>query len=366
VRSAPTNAVPRPDPTVTSTIVPFGGWRAAIGNISDLVTAHLRSPNQTDLLALNASGFVFAIDAASGVVLWTARSKPESRPALTRPAVLIVPTQSRLDNVVVLRGNNVTEIDGATGRELWRTALPAPASSGTLISDRGGASLIAIIDASRQQVFTINDASRTLTAQLKLPARLVGAPLAVSAPNQTVLALGYESGDLEIRDLSGALLRSANVGSPATTPPLFVRGRNGDLILLGTQAGLTALGASDLRALGRVAIPNDSPRGTLAAQDLDGDGAAEVIMATERGHLVAVNATDGKIIWDVPANDFGASLSFADLNGDRVLDVFISGDRKSTMAVSGNDGSILWKDMPASSFATNHAATSAIHDLVVI
>src|SRR5436190_8360493 len=88
-----------------------GGWRAAIGNITDLVTARLRGADRTDVVAVNAAGSVFAIDAATGVALWSFRSKPDNERSLARTSVLVVPNRLRLENVVVLQGTRVVEID---------------------------------------------------------------------------------------------------------------------------------------------------------------------------------------------------------------------------------------------------------------
>jgi outer membrane protein assembly factor BamB len=343
--------------------LPGGGWRAALGNINDLVTAHLRAADRSDLVALNAAGSVFAIDAPSGVPLWSVRLAAENERTAARSSVLVVPGKLRLDNVVVLQGSQAVELEGSTGRELWRAALPIPAAAATRLNDRSG-SLLVIIDESYRRMLMIDEATGGIKGQLTLPARLIGPPVSMNDGSGIVLA--YQSGDIEIRDSSAAVVRSANVGSTVTTPPLVVRGQTADLILLGTRAGLSALNAGDLRALGRVTIPDDAPRGKLVAQDLNSDGVAEVILATERGHLIAVNATNGKIVWDAPVQDHGDSLAFADVDGDRVLDVFVSGERKSPMALSGRDGSVIWKDDDNSTLATNHATAAGARDLVAI
>jgi len=363
--AAPRRAPQEVDAIPANPPVGSGGWRAAIVNISGLFTAHLRTPGRTDLVALNANGSLSAIDAASGVVLWNARPKPDDSRLTQHASVLIVPKVGRLDNLVLLRGTSVSEIEGATGRELWGIELPYNLSAGVPVRSGTGSGLI-IIDESRQRLFIVSEANGKVAGELRLPGRIIGAPVSANDQNRGAFALAYESGDVELRDAGGAVIRSVNVGSTATTAPLFVRGRTGDLILLGTRAGLTAIKGSDLRALGRVAITNDAPRGTLLAQDLDGDGVPEVLMTTERGHLMAINAGDGKIIWDVPANDYGDSLSFADLNGDQILDVFVSGDRKSAMALSGRDGTVIWKDSEPSKSATNHAAPFGSRDLVAV
>jgi outer membrane protein assembly factor BamB len=263
---------------------------------------------------MSADGVVSALDATTGVALWSSRvaAQPNVPDAGPNGRILIAADRSGLGNIVILRGALVFLIEGRSGRELARSTLPAPAAAGAIISDQTGSHLV-VIDNTRQRLFVLSTIGENITTPLKLPARVIGPPVVFSDQGKAVFALAYDSGDIEIRDATGAVSPAANVNSFATTGPLFVRGRRGDLILVGTREGLTALTA-DLRPLGRMAIPNDAPRGTLAAQDLDGDGVAEIIMTTERRHLIAVSSTDGKILWDVLANDYGENLAFADIN----------------------------------------------------
>ena len=370
VKPAATALGVRPTPVKSenapNAIATGGGWRAAVGNISFAVAAHLRSPDRIDVVVINAAGVVSALDAASGVALWSSRIQTEANPREITPrsTILVVQDRSRLDNVVILAGTVVVKIEGRTGRESWRTTIPGAAGSGAVVGDRNGSQLV-IIDNSRQRLFIVSDTNGSLTSQLKLPARAIGAPYAIDNQGKAAFAVAYDTGDLEIRDAAGVVTQPANVNSSATTPPLFVRGRSGDLILLGTRDGLTALTA-DLRPLGRMSIPGDAPRGTLMAQDLDGDGVAEIIMTTERRHLVAVNSTDGKVVWDVSAADYGDTLAFADINGDQVLDVFTEARQRLAIALSGRDGTVIWKDDEAPALATNHVTVSEAHGLIAV
>src|SRR5207237_9944039 len=141
--------------------------------------------------------------------------------------------------------------------------------------------------------------------------------------DQNSFILAYDTGRIEIRDGAGAVIRSGDAGSAATTAPLLIRSATGNLVLVGTRDGLTALTANDLHPIGRVAIRDEAPRGILMAQYLDGDGNIEVIMTTMRCHVVAVTARDGRIVWDVAADADAGSLAFADVNNDHVVDVFI-------------------------------------------
>jgi len=188
----------------------------------------------------------------------------------------------------------------------------------------------------------------------------VGAPVAMFAQGAARVMFAYDSGQVEIRAASGAVVRSGDAGSAATTAPLYISGRRGDLILVGTRGGLTALTADELRPLGSFAMKDDAPRGILTAQDLDADGLPEVIMTTDHGRVAAVNATDGKPLWEAsvgnaPAGNETDTVAFADVNGDQVLDVVMAGGQTFALALSGRDGSVVWKDSEPPTSVANHA-----------
>jgi outer membrane protein assembly factor BamB len=353
---------------VTATpIVARGGWRAAVGDIAHPVLAHLRSPGKLDLVGINSEGVIFALDATSGIALWsTGRRLPNSRRAGSGlSTVLLLRSRAGLDNVLVLSGVNVVAIEGTSGRELWRTTLPTAAASGTVINDHRSAEIL-LIDNSLQRLIALDASNGNLGTQIRLPHRVVGGPVSLFGPGTGRVVLAYDTGQIEIRDGAGAVVRSGNAGSPATTPPLFVRGRRGDFILVGTRSGLTALTAEELNPLGMVASQGDPPRGKLAAQDLDGDGSAEVIMSTNSGRVVAVSAADGKIVWEATVGDDGQSVAFADVNADGVLDVVLAGGQIFALALSGRDGSVVWKDTEPSALVANHSNAVAPRSILAM
>jgi len=200
--------------------------------------------------------------------------------------------------------------------------------------------------------------------QLNLPGRVIGAPVALLDQNSFILA--YDTGRIEIRDSGGAVIRSGDAGSAATTAPIFIRRATGNLVLVGTRYGLTALTANDLHPIGRVAIRDEAPSGRLMAQDLDGDGNIEVIMTTMRGHVVAVTARDGRIVWDVAADANAGSLAFADVNNDHVVDVFLTSSQGFAVVLSGRDGSMIWKDPTVAAPIANHANVGAARSVLAI
>ena len=372
-RPGPTQKTPPSDNSsrtkvAVSPIVPRGGWRAAVGDITHPVLAHLRSPEKFDLVGINSDGVVFALDSASGIAWWSTGRKTQTgnstRVVPGSSALLLLRSRSGLDNVVVWSGATVTAIEGATGRELWRATLPAPTSSGTVVSDNRSSEIF-LIDNSLQRAMILDANDGNLLTQIRLPHRVVGAPVTLVGRGDGRVALAYDSGHVEIRDLAGAVVRSGDAGSPATTAPLLIRGRRGDLILVGTRGGLTALTA-DLSALGMVAIKGDAPRGTLAAADLDGDGSPEVIMMTDRGRVVAVSAADGKTLWEANVSNESETVAFADINGDQVLDVVMTGGQSFALALSGRDGSVVWQDNEPPALVANHSVSLARRSIVVM
>jgi len=354
--------------TVTTTpIVTRGGWRAAVGDIARPMLAHLRSTSGLDLVGVNSDGVIFALDATSGVALWSTGRKAagSARVGAGPPALLLLRSRSGLDNVVVVSGVNVWAIEGASGRELWRTTLPAAAFSGTVVSDQRSSGIV-LLDNSWSRLLTLDASNGNLLTRTTLPHRVVGGLVALPGQGKGRVVFAYNTGQVEIRDLAGAVVRSGDAGSPATTPPLYVKGRRGDFILVGTRAGLTALTADELTPLGMVAIRDDAPHGTLAAEDLDGDGSPEVIMMTDRGRVLAVSAGDGKILWEADVNNEGQAVAFADVDGDKVLDVVLAGTQIFAVALSGRDGSVVWKDNEPSALAANHSISPAPRSIVAM
>jgi outer membrane protein assembly factor BamB len=342
----PINDSSRTKTGVAGPVLTRGGWRTAVGYIPRPLLANLRSPDRPDVVGINSEGVLFALDSISGIPLWSLRGrKQNAHPAPDVPGVsvpLLLRSRSGLHNIVVLYGTVVEAIEGASGRQLWRVTLPTTISSGAVISD-GRVSRILVVDSSRQRAFVVDASNGNIHTPIGLPHRVIGAPVPIIDQSARVM-IAYDSGQVEVRSMAGAVIRSGDAGSPATTPPLFIKDRRGDLILVGTRAGLTALAADDLRPLGMLASKGDAPRGILAAQDLDGDGSPEVIMMTDRGRVVAVNAAEGKKLWETSVGNVGETVAFVDVDEDRVFDVIVAGDQNFALALSGRDGSVIWKD----------------------
>jgi hypothetical protein len=262
-----------------------------------------------------------------------------------------VRTASGAENVAVFFGNVVILIEGPTGRENTRTALPGP-----VVAAVASGTKILVIDSSLRKLFLIDAPAGKLISETLLPHRAVGSPLPINFAKVPAAMIALEDGGLHVFDESGKAIASSHAGSPATTSPLLVRTNRGELVVVGTRSGLTALTADELRPLGRITFTDDTPRGTLRAHDLDGDGRAEVVMFTNRGQVVVIKSDEGRIVWQADARR-ARSTFFRDLNGDGTLDLLMAGPGGLAFALSGRDGAVVWQE--DTSPATNHVAAGA-------
>jgi outer membrane protein assembly factor BamB len=347
-----TGPVVRQPVTPLPLFVSEDGWRAAIGNVSRPTLIHLRSPNSADLMAMNSEGVVFALDAASGVTLWATRANAPSPRSHSNVAFvpIAVPTGNGLENVLVPFDGGVRVLQGATGRELWRTQLPG-ATGAAAVGLPNGASEVFLTDDSHRRLIVLDGRNGNVIARSKLPSSTFGPPVTFNYLGAQGALIAFDDGRLEVRDRNGEVVRSGNANGRITTSPLFVGAANG-LVLVGTDNGLTAFDARDLRGLGRVTIGDAVPRGLLASADLDRNGSPEVVMITSRAQVVAIDAADGKIRWQQDGAAWAEAAAFADLNGDGTLDVIVAAGPAFAMALSGRDGSVIWK---AESFSTTAA-----------
>jgi outer membrane protein assembly factor BamB len=326
------------------------GWRTATGNVAQPLAAHLRDASSYDLVGVNSDGMVYALDGANGVALWTARFRPQAKrgePTGMSSGVPFTPvligSEKGLSNVVVAFDGGVRAMEGATGRELWRAALPAFPTGG-VAADFGGSdgAKIFITDGSPSLTILSGNTGKVL-AQTKLDGAAIGAPAAYALKSERGVALALAGGILELRKVDGERASSIKLDTQITTPPFVVTGSHGTMVLIGSESGLISLDAADLRPLGRIATEDDAPRGTLAAADLDADGSPEVVMITRRGRTVAISTLNGKIKWYANGATDANSATFADLDGDKVLDVLVAAGPAFALGLSGKDGSLIWR-----------------------
>lgn len=328
------------------------GWQAVVGKVQRPIAARLRAGQQFDLVAVNSEGTVYALEGAYGAALWTARYRPAVRggaaPAAApkevfTPVIYNVP-QRETANVLVGFDGGVRMIEGETGRELWRAALTGRAAGGSVadLDDKPDTSEIAIATAEPAQLYVLDAATGRVVSQAKLQAEVIGLPIPFHAGERRGVAVALEGGQLDIWQADGTRMRGIRLDVPFVTPPLVISGPRGTAVIVGTRSGLLFFDGAELKPLGRITTENDSPRGRLAAADLDGDGVLEIALLTKNGRVAVVSAL-GRIVWSAEGGAGAYSASFADINRDGALDVLVADESVFARGFSGRDGSPIWQ-----------------------
>lgn len=326
------------------------GWSAATGNVVRPLVFNLRDKDAPDVVGVNSDGMVYALDATNGVALWTARFRPNAKRGEAtgnggaqpfQPIALR--TGSGLENVLVANEGGVRAIEGSTGSELWRAALPGRAASAVAADLNGDGALdVAVLQDNPAGLSLLDAATGRVIAQEKLDALAMGAPASFTSQTESGVLLALASGVLELRNVKGERIRTTKLDVQFTTPPLIVQMPAGVMALIGTDHGLVAIDVATLKPLWRVATEGDAPRGQLAAADLDNDGAPEIVMITRRGRTVVISTTSGKIKWYANIPNRAGTPILTDLNGDGVADVLVATDSSSLIGHDGRSGALIF------------------------
>ena len=328
------------------------GWRTATGEVAYPVPVQLRAGRGFDLLGVNTDGMVFALDGANGFALWTARFRPDAQRGAAEESAqvgapvtpAVVHTAGDVTNVVVAFDAGIRGLRGETGKEVWRAKLEGHATSVTVADiDGDGKPEVVAQTADPSTLYVIDGEAGRVVSQTKLDSNPFGTPTLLVEEKVRGLLMALADGHLELRSADGSPMHSTKFDMPFTTPPLALMTPRGQIVVVGTEAGIVALKATDLSPLGRITITDDAPRGTLTASDLDGDGAMELIVVTKRGRVAVVSTIDGNTKWYAEGATDAASASVADLNSDGVLDVIVPAGAAFARGFSGRDGTLIWK-----------------------
>jgi outer membrane protein assembly factor BamB len=326
------------------------GWRTATGEVARPTPAQLRTGQGFDLLGVNTDGTIFALDGTNGVALWTARFRTDlqrgaeagNAGAPLTPVVLSAAAGTA--TVIVGYDGGIRGLRGDTGREVWRAKLAGRATSATAAdADGDGKTEIVAVTADPAALYVLDGEAGRVISQTTLDANPFGAPALIVRQQDRGFLVALSDGRLELRSAGGSLIQTTKFDSALTTPPLALMTPRGQIIVIGTDAGIVALKEADLSPLGRISTRDDAPRGLLTAADLDADGALELIVVTKGGRVAVVSTIDGNTKWFADGATDAASASVADLNGDGVLDVIVPAGAAFARGFNGRDGSLIWR-----------------------
>lgn len=340
------------------------GWQTAIG---ESVSLDLMNNSTPALIATNADGAIYFLDASRGVARWVSGFNPEQRrgdtidrervgvfapvyvAALGESAIAeqgTTPTYAaRLngDGVLVKFTDGVRLVDASSGREVWRARLDGNASGAAAADNAVNAATLVVATRNPERLYFINRRTGRIERQQDLDSPLAGAPLTIANSNGAEFLIATENGLLAFYDATTTQpTRSVKLDARITTAPLSVASASGARLLVGTERGLIALQAADLSPVWRIATEGEPPTGVLAKADLERDGGDEVVFITTRGRAAAVDVERGVIKWVAEGAADAMGAAFADLDNDGVLDVIVGARDTFAVGYSGRDGKPVW------------------------
>ncbi len=123
------------------------------------------------------------------------------------------------------------------------------------------------------------------------------------------------------------------------------------LLTLLAAAGLTLYYRSPEVNSWGTTLPGIGSSSSPRLTDLTGDGVLDIVFGTGRQELyasdtavIALDGATGQLLWHVDARDqIVGSATLFDVTGDGVDEVFIGGRRAELMAIDGTDGTLLWE-----------------------
>ena len=332
-----------PNTSVSSTPTVSSGWTVAIGSVTQAFRGNTASG---DILAVNAKGSLYALDAERGVAKWVERPTATVSTQSTITPVSIRDGSKEL--VAMALGSEIFAVAAHTGQRAWSLLLAAGATTTSLVSDES--SLLYAISSSRE-LLILDPLKGTIRKRTKLERPPIFKPLVIPGKG-LLLPLAWRT--IEVRNLEGDFVRSIEVEFEITTSPILLNSSRGTLIVVGTRSGLSTLDSNTTTPLGRVALANgDSVIGSLLAADVAGDVAYEVLVLTKDRRLAVIDLSEGKVLWSKDNPAANAPVLY-DVDDNGKLDLLTTDLSGSIVGLSGADGSTLWQSEEA---ATSKAAT---------
>lgn len=333
---------------------PPQAWMQATPGYADKPTAaDLNGDGLLEVVIGTDSMKVLALDGSSGAKLYTV---DVGDTVIANPLVDDVDGDGTLE-IIVTGGRNgaVVCLDGATGQEEWRVPAARDGIGGGALADADGNGRKELYYAQADRLKAVDATSGNRLWEQRTPDGMRGAVAVadIDGGGPEVL-VGCDDQSLLCYGADGQFKWAAKVRGAVTKAPL-VTDLNND-----GQAEIFAVGSSIARIGSSGAVAWQwSPRSgrglasSLACEDVNGDGSADLVLTGYDGKLYAVSSA-GRELWSyVIVAPVGGSVPFIpastpaliDINGDGGADALLTSprsDKGALMAVSGKTGRLLW------------------------
>lgn len=271
-------------------------------------------------------------------------------------------------------------LEGATGEPVWRHRVPpgnctVHAVADPTVADWDGRPSV-LVATTERALFALDPATGAIRHRYGLPSYGYAPPLVsdlAPSPGEELVIVDAR-GTVQVLAADGTGVWQRSMGAYVWTTPVV-----GDLAADGEPR--LAVGTSDgrllvLRSDGSTALEVGDPfAGSvtwLTAAQLDEDRAIELVVATARGEVVALDAATGAVQWRNSFAEFAAVAATSDGDGDGTVEVYVTADDGAIRALDGSTGHEEWAvgvaESPVQMFAPpalGDVTGDGIDDLVV-
>ena len=346
-------------------------WRFSAGGAlrACLVAADLTGDGLPEVVVASGAGRLYLLG-PSGSPVWNAST---GSPLLADPAVFDLDLDGRPEVLTGAANGNVTAWK-ADGTPFWTYRAGGSVNSSIAIADSSGGRPEVLFGCDDGRLYCLSPAGALeRTYYCGSP---VGQPAPFAVGYSLQVAFPARDGKIRILGANCDPVMSWNVSAvPGSScavaclraydlPAVIINGEDGVVRCL-PMADIPTLEwrtrQHDARRTGALpaspggALPGSlewrtplqgSPDGPPSAADTDGDGRAEVAVATANGTLYLLNGSSGAVRWrvDAPGPAMRPSAPLVrDLNGDSAPDVAWAGPDGVLRALSSSNGAGLWR-----------------------
>ena len=364
-------------------------WSVATGGpvFADPRLVDVNGDGHPDVVVGSNDRVLRAIDGKTGAILWT-----HTFGGVIGGAAMLAPLDGDAvpDAVVIAGDHRLSAVSGATGKLLW-TAEGTVDGVAEPIGDIDGDGVPdgVCVTASYEALRAFSGKTGRWLWTLPVASHLWPMPVVVDLHGETGVVVASPAQVWVVSARDGRPLWGLRPGGVMTAPPtvadidgdgtadlvpvmadvlIAVSGTLGDHRWAGVTAGVVAtrpvlqvakagpplvIAASQDRGVRAYDAASGAPRWTFdagapviagpALADLDGDGLADVVIATSDGRLAAISGRGDRRLWERDPGGLVEALPLlADVDGDGVADALVGTSEKTVAALSGRDGHVLW------------------------
>ena len=372
----------RPEPLRVDT-QPWFDFRQQADGVTDsageLATfpavADFNRDGHLDVVYADPQGTLTSVDGRTQETLWTVEDF-KVFPNLP-VAVTDLNQDGKPDVVAVAQDHRLRTIDGLWGIEIWKgPILQGPLFGPPAVGDfnRDGLKDLAITSQSGSVYIGYSSlvSSRWIKVELNEPTQGVTSVARLGTNPTPMLLVGTETGkvlfvdgelekvtselniDEELNKATGSFVQQNQIRHPVASGDLTGDGFP-DLVVYTVQGNLIAFDGLRHTRLwyAQAEEPGEVPTpfaGGVGLGDLDGDQAADVVLLSPTGQLIAFKgaglARDRKMeLWRNTEHRFHGAPALADFNKNGTADVLVSDQLGRLFIFEGASGELLWRQM---------------------